>query len=161
MLSLHCLLILTFIPYLPLPSIQCELDVKCCAKRCFCPCAQYISSSRPLALEVVVGEKRGGSPTMLRRYRGSSASVSAATCDAVYDRYLADAQRAFASVHPYQLATATTHLHPGLEGTWGGGRGTLRRYLGRRAPPPVMPLTTAASPMSTPTSSLPQPRTST
>ncbi|CAM0904029.1 unnamed protein product [Alopecurus aequalis] len=42
------------------------------------------------------------------------APAFAAACDASFDRCLADAQRAFAGVRPYQLADASEHLHSAL-----------------------------------------------
>ncbi|KQJ83356.1 uncharacterized protein LOC100842706 [Brachypodium distachyon] len=42
------------------------------------------------------------------------APAFAAACDAAFDRCLADAQRAFEGVRPYQLADASAHLHSAL-----------------------------------------------
>lgn len=45
------------------------------------------------------------------------APAFAAACDAAFDRCLADAQRAFAGVRPYQIADAAAHLHAALRGS--------------------------------------------
>jgi hypothetical protein len=42
------------------------------------------------------------------------APAFADACDAAFDRCLADAQRAFSGVRPYQLADASEHLHSAL-----------------------------------------------